>query len=111
MPRRLNTSHWEGMLAMVNLAGLRILVEGSVVITTASANSYTVTHEKAKRLVCVHERTTFGDIRVSVLGTATATDFPVLGERYMSFDVEKDDAVSFYNANASSTTVYVLETD
>lgn len=109
--RRISAAHFEGMMAMLNLAGLRILVEDSVSINTASANSYTVANQATRRLVCIHERTTFGDIRVSVLGTAGATDFPVLGERYFTLDVEKGDDISFYNANASTTVVYVLETD
>jgi hypothetical protein len=97
------------MLAAIATAGLRIVVQANITITTASENSYTITSAATRRAMVIHNSTAAFDIRFERNGTAVATDFPILPQFYFAVDCTKDDTLSFYNANAGSQTVYILE--
>ena len=113
--RKLAPMQYEGMRAMLSVAGLRPIVHSSVSLGTGTEDSYVVTAKNARRLLIYHggDPTTpaFGDIRMEFDGTALATDFPIAPQTYVVMDMAIGDEVSFYNTAAGTVVVYVMEVE
>lgn len=102
---------YEAARAMLALAGIREIVQGSVAPGASANAAYTVVDVRTRRVVCVHLGTGAGDIRFRYNVAATATNIPVIPQRYFVVDAEKDDTLNFFNTTGGAITVYVMEID
>jgi hypothetical protein len=76
------------MRAMLSLAGVRMLTQGSVSVT-ATDTIYTVVESNARRVICFHNgggTPTNLDIRFNVNATALVTHFPIAFGKYFVVD-------------------------
>jgi uncharacterized iron-regulated membrane protein len=109
VPLNRSNLDWAANVAMVSLAGIRILKQATVAPGAGASATYTVTEKDAHRVVAFHGSTAALDIRVHQNGTATASHLPMANGVYMSFEVETDDTVSFFNTTGGAITVYLVE--
>lgn len=99
-------------LALMALAGIRVLVHGSAAPTTGAAASYTVTDDNTRRVMFLHlgaGAPAAGDIRFRIGGTASAAYMPLIPQRYMVLSLVKDETVSFFNTSADTISIYAAE--
>ena len=109
MVRKTSNKPWEADLAMIAVAGLRILKQTSVAPGASANVAYTVTEGDTRRVACIHIGTGNGDIRFKYNAAAAATDIPLIPALYVIVDATKDDTVQFFNTTAGAITVHLLE--
>lgn len=111
MPRRVGNLEQEMKKATLTSAGIRWLTKASVAPTTGTNASYTMTHKSAKRLLMYCPGATVDtDIRINYGGAAVATDIP-LGKLRVTIDAGPGDVIGFFNNNAGTLTVFLVEMD
>lgn len=104
-----NAAH-EGSMAVMAMAGLRLLLQATHTATASSNTSYTVQSKDAKRVIACHLGTGAGDIRVNQGAAATSSHVPLIPQRYLVFDAGVGETIQFYNTTAGNITIYILET-
>jgi hypothetical protein len=111
IPKRRANHDYEGNVAAISLAGVRPLLQDTVVVTAGDDDSYTVDGVSGvtRRLVCFHNADLNDDIRVALNVAATADDMPITPGVYFVMEVETDDVVSFFNTSGADITVNVME--
>ena len=105
-----NLSH-EAQRAALSSAGWRVLAVGTTSPLTAAEDDYTVLNPQTRRVVISHMGAALGDIRFAILGTAITTSFILQNDVYTVVDARQDDVLSFFNNNASTLQVSVMELD
>lgn len=85
--RRPHSIEYEGMRAMLALAGIRMLSQA--VVTGGGANSdntYPVVDSNTRRVIILHNAATFGNIRFNMNAAATVNSMPIVAQRYFVVD-------------------------
>lgn len=111
IPNRRARSDWESAQAAISLAGIRPVLQDTIVVTAGARDDYTVDGASgvAKRVILFHDSGGNLDIRVALNENADATKMPVASGVYFSLEVEEGDIVSLWNTSASDITVNVME--
>jgi len=127
--RRPHSIEYEGMRAMLSLAGVRMLTQGNVSVTT-SDTTYAVVEMNARRVILFHNGGTTPtnlDIRFNMNATALNTHFPIAFGKYFVIDARgpytipapagqgnpiavSGDVIHLISTNGTIT-VYVMEID
>lgn len=108
-PQIRESMKWENDMASVSLAGVRPLAVDTASVGAGAADTHTVAHKAAKRVIIFHASGTDTDIRVAVNETADANDFPVASGVYFVVEAKTGETVSVYNTTGGAITVYRLE--
>lgn len=109
--RKLTSIEFEGMRALLSLAGIRPILQATVSATPGANTSYTVQDNRTRRVLIIHLGAGNGDIRFALDGAATANSLPILPARYVVVDAAKDQTLNFWNTTAAAITVNLAELD
>jgi hypothetical protein len=109
MARRLAANEFEGMKALLSLAGVRVINQTTHSATNAANTAYTVTSKRTRRVIIIHLGAGNGDIRFNFGAAATATHLPVIPARYFVVDATLADTLNFWNTTGAPITVNVME--
>lgn len=104
------------------LAGVRELLQATAAPTTGAEAGYTVQNAETRRVMVFHlgaSSPAAGDIRFKCNGTATASNMPLVPQKYALFELsgprtigstsQAGETISFWNTSADTITVYILE--